>query len=147
VHSGKLLIDQSFSPLKPSNPINFLTPSVIGATDIVVDDTATFQTVWVFGGSLSTASLLFLPILLMFTDLNRLSCPNPEQVEGKIILFSFIPTLLTLADSYFISPIFQNVHRLRLVVRYQGTIFITYSYDGQSCLRSGKRIICKKVLY
>ncbi|KAF8890712.1 glycoside hydrolase superfamily [Infundibulicybe gibba] len=42
-----------FTSLEPKNPINFISPSVIGSADIDVDDTATFQSVWGFGGSLS----------------------------------------------------------------------------------------------
>ncbi|KAJ6454282.1 hypothetical protein DFH09DRAFT_35968 [Mycena vulgaris] len=32
-----------FTSLQPSTPINFVSPSVIGSADIVVDDTQTFQ--------------------------------------------------------------------------------------------------------
>ncbi|KAL0952777.1 hypothetical protein HGRIS_007001 [Hohenbuehelia grisea] len=46
--------------LKPSQPINFHTPNVVGSADIVVDDTQTFQSVWGFGGSLTDSSALTL---------------------------------------------------------------------------------------
>ena len=36
-----------------SNPINFGSPGPIGQADIVIDDTAGFQSVWGHGGSLS----------------------------------------------------------------------------------------------
>ncbi|KAJ7619448.1 glycoside hydrolase [Roridomyces roridus] len=49
-----------FTSLAPSTPINFVSPSVIGAADIVVDETQTFQSVWGFGGSLTDSSALIL---------------------------------------------------------------------------------------
>ncbi|KAJ6615380.1 glucan endo-1,6-beta-glucosidase [Mycena sp. CBHHK59/15] len=49
-----------FTSLKPSVPLNFISPSVIGSADIVVDDTATFQGVWGFGGTLTDSSALIL---------------------------------------------------------------------------------------
>lgn len=42
-----------YTSLKPSSPINFGSPGAIGAADIDVDDTQTYQSVWGFGGSLS----------------------------------------------------------------------------------------------
>ncbi|KAJ7147263.1 glucan endo-1,6-beta-glucosidase [Mycena filopes] len=49
-----------FTSLAPSTPINFGSPSVIGSADIDVDDTATFQSIWGFGGTLSDSSALIL---------------------------------------------------------------------------------------
>ncbi|KAJ7079601.1 glycoside hydrolase [Mycena belliarum] len=49
-----------FTSLAPSQPINFVTPSVIGSADIVVDETQTFQSVWGFGGTLTDSSALIL---------------------------------------------------------------------------------------
>ncbi|KAF9047180.1 glucan endo-1,6-beta-glucosidase [Hymenopellis radicata] len=49
-----------FTSLKPSTPINFVSPSVIGSADIVVDDSSTFQTVAGFGGSLTDSAALLL---------------------------------------------------------------------------------------
>ncbi|KAJ7863260.1 glucan endo-1,6-beta-glucosidase [Mycena leptocephala] len=49
-----------FTSLKPSTPINFASPSVIGSADIDVDDTTTFQSVWGFGGTLTDSSALIL---------------------------------------------------------------------------------------
>lgn len=41
-----------------SSPINFGTPGAIGQADIVVDDTAGFQSVWGHGGSLSKSLIV-----------------------------------------------------------------------------------------
>ncbi|KAJ6526635.1 glucan endo-1,6-beta-glucosidase [Mycena vulgaris] len=49
-----------FTSLQPSTPINFVSPSVIGSADIVVDDTQTFQTVLGVGGTLTDSSALIL---------------------------------------------------------------------------------------
>ncbi|KAI0321320.1 glycoside hydrolase [Amylostereum chailletii] len=49
-----------FTSLSPSQPINFGSPGTIGAADIEVDDTSTFQSVWGFGGSLTDSSALTL---------------------------------------------------------------------------------------
>ncbi|KAJ7657870.1 glycoside hydrolase [Mycena polygramma] len=49
-----------FTSLAPSTPINFGSPSTIGSADIDVDDTATFQSVWGFGGTLTDSSALIL---------------------------------------------------------------------------------------
>ncbi|RDB15100.1 Endo-1,6-beta-D-glucanase [Hypsizygus marmoreus] len=71
-----------FTSLKPKTPINFATPSVIGKADIVVDDTATFQSVWGFGGSLTDSSALLL---------NNLKSKNPSNY-WKLLNYLFSPT-------------------------------------------------------
>ncbi|KAF8064208.1 glycoside hydrolase [Lyophyllum atratum] len=71
-----------FTSLKPSTPINFGTPSAIGAADIVVDETATFQSIWGFGGSLTDSSALIL---------NNLKTKNTVNY-WKLINYLFSPT-------------------------------------------------------
>ncbi|KAI0052461.1 glycoside hydrolase family 30 protein [Auriscalpium vulgare] len=45
-----------YTSLKPSEPVNFGSPGAIGAANIDVDDTATFQSVWGLGGGLTDSS-------------------------------------------------------------------------------------------
>ena len=40
--------------MKPSSPINFAPPILVGSADITIDDTKVYQPVLGFGGSLST---------------------------------------------------------------------------------------------
>ncbi|GLB44591.1 putative glycosyl hydrolase 30 family protein [Lyophyllum shimeji] len=71
-----------FTSLKPSKPIYFTTPSVIGKADIVVDETATFQSIWGFGGSLTDSSALVL---------NNLKTKNSANY-WKLLNYLFSPT-------------------------------------------------------
>ncbi|KAJ7206033.1 glucan endo-1,6-beta-glucosidase [Mycena pura] len=71
-----------FTSLAPSTPINFVSPSVIGAADIVVDDTATFQSVWGFGGSLTDSSALIL---------SNMKAKNSDNY-WKLLTYMFSPT-------------------------------------------------------
>lgn len=43
-----------FTYFQPTpDPINFVTPGAIGSADIVIDDSAVYQTIYGFGAALS----------------------------------------------------------------------------------------------
>ncbi|KAJ7583791.1 glucan endo-1,6-beta-glucosidase [Mycena floridula] len=71
-----------FTSLQPSTPINFVSPSTIGAADIVVDETLTFQTIWGLGASLTDSSAL---------KLNTLKSQNPNNYWA-LMDYLFNPT-------------------------------------------------------
>ncbi|OBZ71255.1 Endo-1,6-beta-D-glucanase [Grifola frondosa] len=50
----------TYTNLAPSSSINFISPGAIGAADIVVTDSSTYQSVWGFGASLTDSSALLL---------------------------------------------------------------------------------------
>lgn len=59
-----------FTSLKPSSPINFVTPGPSGEADIVVDDRAQYQSMLGFGATLTDSSALVL---------NNLKKKNPSN--------------------------------------------------------------------
>ncbi|KAI0060172.1 glycoside hydrolase [Artomyces pyxidatus] len=64
-----------YTSLKPSQPINFGSPGAIGAADIDVDDTSTYQSVWGLGGGLTDSSALIL---------NNLKNTNPTNYNALL---------------------------------------------------------------
>jgi hypothetical protein len=71
-----------FTSLAPSTPINFVSPSVIGAADIVVDETQTFQSVLGIGGTLSEFDASR-PCQFSHKYLSGLCCTHFIQYEGS----------------------------------------------------------------
>ncbi|KAI0030453.1 glycoside hydrolase [Vararia minispora EC-137] len=71
-----------YTNLKPSTPINFGSPGAIGAADIEVDDSSTFQSVWGFGGSLTDSSA---------TILSNMKSAHPTQYQ-QLMEALFDPT-------------------------------------------------------
>ncbi|CAK5271404.1 unnamed protein product [Mycena citricolor] len=76
--------DQSklFSSLAPSQPINFANVTIRSAAQIAVDDTATYQSVWGVGGSLTDSSALVL---------SNLKVQNPANYRA-LLNYVFSPT-------------------------------------------------------
>ncbi|KAI0270572.1 glycoside hydrolase [Gloeopeniophorella convolvens] len=71
-----------YTSLQPSTPINFGSPGAIGAADIDVDDTSTYQSVWGLGGALTDSSAL---------TLNNLKSKNPTNYN-QLLHTLFDPT-------------------------------------------------------
>ncbi|KAJ7041147.1 glycoside hydrolase [Mycena alexandri] len=79
-----------FTSLAPSTPINFVSPSVIGSADIDVDDTATFQSVWGFGGTLTDSSALILSNMKATNSANYFKLLNYMFSPNRRCQFSWI---------------------------------------------------------
>lgn len=87
-----------FTHFQPTpEPINFVTPGVIGSADIVIDDSSVYQTVYGFGASLTDSSVELL---------NNLKVQNPvgyQQLMDYLFNGTCLPSYRRCTDPFVIS--------------------------------------------